>query len=174
VSLIPEKVANFDCYDGNGRALLGTTDAELPKFEGTSETVMGAGMAGEIESITPGHFKSQQVKLKWRTITEAGLRLLAPVNQAFSLYGALQIQDSTSGALLVQSLRIDVVGVPKNFDVGKFEPGKPMASEMDVELLKIIINIDDKPIVELDKLNMIYKVNGVDYLQTVRAALGRV
>jgi hypothetical protein len=89
--LIPEKVIQFDCYDSNGTVLLGTTDVELPKFESLSDTISGAGIAGEIESITPGFFKPQQVKLKWRTVTEAALLLLAPTVQALSMYGAVQV-----------------------------------------------------------------------------------
>lgn len=174
MSLIPERTINFDCYDSNAEALLGTTDVELPKFEGLSETIMGAGLAGEIDSIVIGHFKSQTVKLKWRTVTEAALGLLAPTVQAFALYGAVQVQDSLAGALVVQSWRIDVNGMPKSFDLGKFEPGKPMANEMDIEVYKLIISLNDSPLVELDKLNSIYKVNGIDYLQSVRTALGRV
>lgn len=170
---IPERVVNFDCYDSSGTLLLGMTDVELPKFESLSETISGAGLAGEIDSVVIGHFKSQQVKLKARTATQAALSLLVPNMQALALYGAMQLQDSAAGALVVQSLRIDVTGIPKMLDPGKFEPGKPMASEVEIEVYKIIVSIDDQPIVELDKTNYIFKVNGVDYLQQVRSALGR-
>ena len=55
VNQVPEKLINFRVYlDGNN--LIGVADVELPSIEAMTETVKGAGIAGEIDSPTLGHF----------------------------------------------------------------------------------------------------------------------
>ena len=53
--VIPEVVSNFRCYDEDVQKLLGTVDIELPNIEYLTETIQGAGIAGEIETIVVGH-----------------------------------------------------------------------------------------------------------------------
>jgi P2 family phage contractile tail tube protein len=174
VALIPERLVNFKVYDSNGKELLGQTDVELPTFDPITESIGGAGMAGEYDSPVIGHFKSQTLKLKWRTLTKEGVKLFVPVRQAIALYGSVQFQDSTAGGLTTQKWRIECTGQVKMFTPGKLEPGKVMGVEMDFELALIRISADGQQLLELDKFNMIYKVNGVDYLAKIRQDTGGV
>jgi uncharacterized protein len=173
MAAIPERLVNFECYGGAGGVrLLGMTDVELPKFEAMSETIMGAGIAGEYDSPVLGHFKAMQVKLKWRTVTALGMGLLAPVQHVLDLRGSIQNQDPALGVLGTQRVRIEVRGQMKVYEPGKFEPGKPMEAAADVEVATIRVTIGAVKVVELDKFNYIFVVNGVDYLRTVRTDLG--
>ena len=173
MSQIPERLVNFHCY-GGAKLFFGTTDVELPQFEAMTETISGAGIAGEYASPVLGHFGSQMVKLKFRTITADGLRALAPVRQVFDIRGSIQVQDSFGGPLLTQALRVECTGQVRGQNPGKLEPGKVMGVEFDVECAIIRISLDNVQLVELDKFNMIYRVNGVDYLAKVRRDLGGV
>ncbi|MCL6456491.1 MAG: phage major tail tube protein, partial [Gorillibacterium sp.] len=48
-NLVPEKLNDFRVYrDGNN--LAGVADIQLPSFENMTETIKGAGIAGEYES----------------------------------------------------------------------------------------------------------------------------
>lgn len=170
---IPERLVNFRCYNGAAE-LLGMTDVELPAFDGLTENIAGAGIAGEYESPVLGHFKSQMVKLKWRTVTKAGLALLTPVRQVFDIRGSVQLQDPMLGTLVTQGWRVECTGQVKHVGLGKFEPGKVMGAETDMECAVIRIALNGEPLVELDKFNMIFKVNGIDYLRQVRTDLGGV
>lgn len=172
--LIPERLVNFTCYGGAAAAFLGMTDIELPSFEAMKETISGAGIAGEYDSPVPGHFTSQKVKLKWRTLTREALGILAPVRQVFDVRGAIQLQDSAAGALITQALRVECTGQPATQNLGKLEVGKVMGVETDIEIAVIRISIDGVPLIELDKFNMIFRVGATDYLAAVRQALGGV
>lgn len=173
MALIPEKLTNFKAFAGAGsNELLGITDVELPNFEPMTETISGAGIAGEYESPTPGHFGSMEVKLKWRTVTRLGMSLLAPVEHSIVLMGAVQVRDSTSGTLVVQAVRVALRGQVKGLNPGKLEPGKPMDVECTIEIARILITLDSVDEIEFDKFNMIFKVRGVDYLAATRAATG--
>ncbi|ECD6823048.1 phage tail protein, partial [Salmonella enterica subsp. enterica serovar Enteritidis] len=48
---IPERLINFTVY-GEGSRIIGIADAKLPSIEMMTETVSGAGIAGEIETGT--------------------------------------------------------------------------------------------------------------------------
>jgi P2 family phage contractile tail tube protein len=175
VSLIPDKLVNFRAYGGPGsKELIGTTDVELPELNPLVDKIMGAGIAGEIESPVIGHFQSLTAKVKWRITTAQVLALLAPVAQTFDFRGSAQLLDSQLGTVTTQPVRISINGRQKGFKPGKFEPGKPMETDCDIEVEKLLIVVADVEIIELDKLNMIFKVNGTDYLESVRSDLGGV
>lgn len=170
---IPERLVNYKAYNGAAE-LLGTTDVELPSFDVLTESISGAGIAGEYSSPVLGHFGSQTLKLKWRTITRTGLLLLAPVRAVLDIRGSIQIQDTTSGAISTQAMRVECSGQVKHYTPGKVEPGKVMGVECDLEVATIRISLDGSPVIELDKFNSIFRVGGVDYLQKVRQDVGGV
>jgi len=169
---IPERLVNFRCYNGVSSEYLGMSDVELPSFPMMTEEISGAGIAGAYDSPVIGHFASQSLKLKWRTVTRAALGLLAPVNHVLDVRGSIQAQDSITGGLITQALRVECTGQTKSQGLGKLEPGKAMGAESEVECKVIRISLDGVPIIELDKFNMIYRVNGIDYLAKVRQDLG--
>lgn len=172
---IPERLVNFRCFGGAGATeLIGMTDVELPKFEAMTEKISGAGIAGEYDSPVLGHFGSMTVKLKWRAVNENQLSLLAPVLQVLDLRGSIQIQDPGLGQLLTQALRVEVRGQLKSGGLGKFEPGKPMETETEIEVATIRISLEGVPKIELDKFSSRFVVDGVDYLQKVRIDTGGV
>jgi P2 family phage contractile tail tube protein len=173
--LIPERLSNFRCYAGKtSLEQFGLSDIELPKFESLTENIAGAGIAGEYESVVLGHFKSMVVKLKWLAVNAAGVLLLQPVVQDFDFRGSVQMQDTSLRALVTKPVRVTCSGQVKGMSLGKFEPGKRMDNDVDIEVGAISVFVDDIALVELDKFNMIFKVNGFDYLRSVRQDLGGI
>jgi len=171
---IPQVLTNFRVYGQGARELLGVTDIELPSFEVMKETISGAGIAGEVSVPVVGHFASQSTKLKWRGITKAALELLAPVVHVLDMRGSLQNEDPSLGRITSQAIRVECTGTIGGLSPGKFEPGKVMGTECDVECRVLRVYVDNVPIIELDKLSMIFKVNGIDYLQKTRQDMGGV
>ena len=68
VNKIPEKTIAFNVYR-DGTVLMGVATVELPQLQAMTETISGAGIAGEIDSPTLGHFQSMTAKLSFRTKT---------------------------------------------------------------------------------------------------------
>ena len=98
--LVPDKLISFNAYGGaGGIRLLGLVDAELPKFEAVTDTISGAGFAGEFDSPVMGHFKAMALKLKWRTVTPQWASFLASGFHAVTLRPSVQIVDSSAGAI---------------------------------------------------------------------------
>jgi hypothetical protein len=171
--LVPERLVNFRVYAGVGaKEFIGFSDIELPKFEAMTESISGAGIAGEMESVVIGHFKSMESKLKFLAVTAEAIGLIVPVMQQFTIRGSLQVQDPAAGVSTTKAVRIDLRGPVKGLDPGKFEPGKRMDTEVTVEVAAVSIFYDFVEIIALDKFNMIFRVNGNDYLRSVRQDMG--
>lgn len=167
---VPEKLINFRVYL-EGNYLAGVADVELPKLEGMSESVTGAGIAGEVDSPVIGHYKAMKTTVKFRTITAEAVGILAaPAAHLIDFRGSQQIQEA--GVLKSIPIRVTIKGTPTSVELGKLEVGKPTDSgdEFSVSYLKVYV--DGKEIVEIDPYNFIAKFNGVDALAGVRKDLG--
>lgn len=168
---VPEKLINFRVYN-EGNDQLGVADVTLPNFESMTETIKGAGLAGEIDSPVLGHYGSMEVEFNWRTLYENNLSFVAPKSFTFDLRGANQVKDSGTGDYIVQAVKCVIRCVPKNSETGKLDVGTLSDTKNTFEVDYIKISIDGKERVELDKYNYICKIDGVDYLSKVREALG--
>jgi P2 family phage contractile tail tube protein len=168
---IPEKLIAFRVYR-EGEDQIGLADVELPDLEFITETVSGAGVAGELESPVIGHTKSLALKLKWRTFSEHAAALLAQKMHHLDLRGSIQRFDPGSGVYEPQAMKVVVRGAPKKGGLGKFEMGKPMDNESEFEVSYIKVWLGGQEVIEVDKLNYKFVVAGDDALAAVRGQLG--
>lgn len=168
VNPIPEKVVNYNIYD-EGEKLIGVeAETTLPNFEAMTETISGAGIAGEYDSPTPGHFGSMEIEISYRTLSGQATKLMIPKAQVITLRGSQQLNDIAAGEMKYIPVKITLKVAPKNLDLGSFSVGQPTGTKNNLEILYIKVVVDGEEIIELDKLNFIYKVNGEDILADVR------
>ena len=168
---VPEKLINFRVYQDDAD-LLGVADVTLPSLEAMTETIKGAGLAGEIDSPVLGHYGSMELQLNWRTLYKPNALLAAPKGIMLDMRAANQVKDSESGAFVVQSAKVIARGVPKNTELGKLDVGTTSDTATTLEIDYLKVTVDGEDLIELDKYNYICKVGGVDYLSEVREALG--
>lgn len=170
--IIPEKVINYMLYVDGNRSLTALVDVDLPDIQFMSETISGAGIAGEIESTTLGHIQAMTLGLNFRTLIDENYSMLEQKAYALELKAGIQSSDQSNGKLVTGKYRIMIKGYPKGFLQGKLEVGKPTGSKQEFSVNYMKIEYDGKEVFEVDKTNMIFKVNGTDYLIEVRAAMG--
>lgn len=168
---VPEKLINFRVYK-DSTDFIGIADVTLPTLEAMTETVSGAGIAGEIDSPTLGHLGSMETVLNWRTLEKNNLALAAPEGVQLDMRGAQQVYDSSTGKYVVRPVKIALMGVPKSTEMGKLEPGTTTDTANTLETTYIKIDIDGESVLEYDKYNYIFSVGSNDYLSAVREALG--
>ncbi len=168
---VPEKLINFRVYEG-GDDLIGIADVTLPNLEAMTETVKGAGIAGEVESPVLGHYSSMELELNWRTLSKPNVLLAQPKGVQLDLRGAQQVYDSGASEYKVSPAKVVVAGVPKTTELGKLDVGTTSDTKTTLEVNYIKVTIDGKDVLELDKFNYICNIGGVDYLADVREALG--
>ncbi|MCF7936838.1 MAG: phage major tail tube protein [Synergistales bacterium] len=168
---VPEKLINFRVYL-DGTDLLGNSDVELPNLEAMTDTVKGAGVAGEVDSPVLGHYGSMSLTMNWRVITGNTTILAKPQAHQLDLRGSVQVYDASDGKYLTKALKVVVKAVPKNTQLGKLDVGaaQEAVSEFEVNYIKVLVDGTEK--IEIDKYNFICKIEGEDYLQSVRENLG--
>lgn len=170
-NIVPEKIINGKVYK-DGYDQLGIADVKLPSLDSISEKIKGFGIAGEVDSPTLGHFGSMTVQFNFRVVTGDLITLCEQKAHELDIRAAKQEYDAGSGEYSVGALRVSLRATPKKTDLGKLDQGKPSDSSLDMEVIYMNIMIDGDSVLELDKYNFIYKVNGVDQLEDVRSALG--
>lgn len=165
---IPQKLVNYNVYNA-GRKLIGRqAETELPKFEAMTSTLSGAGFLGEMDSPNTGHFGSIRFPLTFRTLDEESAQLAEPKAHTLTLYADQDSYDEVNGVILHRQLKVVVRGFPIIYEGGKVNPGNPTETKVELEISYIKIENNGKMLVELDKFNYIYVVNGVDYMAAVR------
>lgn len=168
---IPAVLNNFSAY-ASGNIYLGVADVDLPDLEAMTETISGAGIAGEIDSPILGAFASMTTTLNWRTLDRSAFRLARQEGQALDFRGSIQVFDAATAAYKQKSLKVTIRALPKNMPLGSLSVGTTMDSSNELEVTYIKILFDGETVVEIDKFNMICVIDGIDYLAEVRKNLG--
>lgn len=168
---IPEKLINFRVYR-DAVDMLGVADVQLPDLEAMTETVKGAGIAGEVDSPVLGHFQSMTLALNWRVPTKDVVMLAQQKAHSLDCRGAIQVYDAGAGGYKSVALKVVTKVVPKKTGIGKLDVGTTTDTNNEFEVLYIKVFIDGSEVLEIDKYNYICKINGVDYLAEVRRNLG--
>lgn len=163
-------LTNFTAWE-DAVNFLGIVDVELPSFESLSESIRGAGIAGEYDAVVKGHFGAQKVKINWKTVTPESATLNEPKVFALDFRGNQQIFEPLNG-YIDQDVAVKTRCVPINYTPGKFgvAAGTETANEFEVHYIKLIVG--GKTLIEYDKFNFVYVVNGNDVMASVRANLG--
>lgn len=166
--MIPTKLTDYNIYN-EGEMLIGTNgEVTLPEFEATTSEIGGAGIAGTMEDPTPGYFGSMELEIKFRTVSEESTRLMIPQAHTLTLRAAQTKHDPASGTNSQEGLKVVCRGVPKSYSTGTFKQGEPTETTVKLELSYIKITRGNVEVLELDKFNHIFAVEGVDYMKEIR------
>ena len=164
---------NFEIYTDGSHEPGGVATIDLPEINFMSSEVTGAGILGQYDASVMGHTENMETTLHFRTIRQ-DLSLLLSQGQAvmLSAYGASQMYDAGTGGVGVNPVRVVMRGIPKSLKAGKFEPGESSETEVTLTLDYVKITANSKDVLEIDKFNYIFNVNGIDIISDVRSALG--
>ena len=173
INQIPEKLINCKVYR-DGTDLVGLADVSLPDIEYLSETLTGSGLAGEYDSPTIGHTKDISVGLKFRAHYKDVIGYISPAPILYDMRASVQAIDAGTSEYASFPVRIVACGVPKKKGLGKWDPGKKMDNELSLSCSYLKISVDGQDVLEIDKLNFIFRVDGQDVLATVREHLGMI
>lgn len=168
VKTIPTKINRYSVYNRADRLLGMGDEMTLPDFETSSETVSGAGILGEIDDPTVGYFSNQEVEIPFRVLDQEAVDMLDMTRAVQLTVRGAQQTTNTEGDIEFRQLRVVIRGRSAKFSPGKLKAGSAMDTKITLTLLYILIELDGKSVLELDKLNEVYKVNGVDVLAKIK------
>ena len=169
---VNESIINFAVYE-NAIEYYGMAEATLPEIVNLKQEVQGAGISGTFESVVLGHLEAMTLTLNFRTLTKGAIALLEPRDHTIDLRAAQQSKDTVSGRTVVTPVKHVMVVKPKKLSPGKLAPASAADASGEYAVTYCATNIDGAKVLEIDILNFIYKVNGIDYLSQVRMALGK-
>ncbi|MGG1650110.1 phage major tail tube protein [Paenibacillus sp. NRS-1780] len=170
---IPVKLVGMAIYANGSSTDFSTGDITLPNFTPLTDTLSGAGILGELDIPTPGHYGSLELGIAWRTIDKDAFGLIGTKLKSLEIRGAFTEFSTTSGELETRAVKIVVKGIGKGIDLGTFAQNATTGTATTLEVTYIKVFIDGVAVIELDKLNSVSRINGVDDLFDINKALGK-
>lgn len=142
-----------------------------PDIELLSETLKGAGINGEIDLPTYGQLGALAVEVSLHGLSTDTIKLFGQKRQELEHRWASQVLNSETGASEIVGKKIIFKGLPKKIGIGSIEPNKAEEPTAEFEVIYLKYVIGNKVALEIDKLNDVFKVDGVDYSEAVRNVL---
>lgn len=166
---LPEVLNHFNLYNETEKLIGLTGEVELPEFTMINDSLDGSGVLGEIEDPVTGQFESASMKFKWSCLHKDYFKLINTTRPSqLTLRASLQCIDTGTGYTDYYPCKIVVRGKAKTVNLGSAEKGKKMECETEIEVMYIKVVVANKVLFELDKLNFVYILNGVDMLEKIR------
>jgi len=169
---IDQAHVNFAVYEDSVE-YLGIAQVTLPTLEQLTQELSGAGIAGNVEAVLRGHFAAMTLGLQFRTMNRESVRLAEPRRHNIDLRVARQDEDTESGSIIIAPIKHIFVIMPKSLNPGNVAPHSAADGSGQYAVRYWAMYMDGQLVTEIDQLNYKCFVDGVDYLASVRAALGK-
>ncbi len=124
-------------------------------------------MLGEIDDPTVGYFGNQELEIPFRLLDKETADMMDMTKAVQLEIRGAQQTTNTEGDIEFRPMRVVVGALQVRRRRGR-KAGSPMDTAITLTILYILIEVDGKTVVELDKLNEVYKVNGVDVLAKIK------
>jgi P2 family phage contractile tail tube protein len=166
--MLPSKLKNFNLFDNGNSFIHQAAEIALPKIAEKVESWRGGGMLGEVD-VGLGLEKMEM------ETTIGGLAI--PILRRFGIVGvAAQMMRfngayQEDGAGIVSAAELIVRGKHVEIDPGTAKPGDDTSWKVKSTLSYLKWTINGRVEVEIDIINNILIIDGVDRMAGIRAAL---
>ena len=168
---LPRKLKNINLFN-DGNSYLGVVKSiTLPPLTRKMEAYRGGGMNGSVKADLG--MADDGIQFDWKTggLDLISLKQFGAVNAsgvALRFSGPFQ-QDDTGETSTVE---IVVRGRHESIEMGDAQGGEDTEHSIKTTCTYYTLTVDTEEIIEIDLLNFVEKVNGVDMLEKQRSALG--
>lgn len=168
----PEAYIDFEVYEDSTN-LLGVAKATMPDISFLTQTITGAGIAGNVEAVLIGMVEAMTLGLNFRSVTDAATKIMAPIKHHLELRVAEQVWDTVGVKKEIQADKYVMVAIPKSTKPGTIAPASAADASGEYSVYYYAAYKDGKTLWEIDPFNYICVIDGVDYMADVRKALGK-
>ncbi|MBF7958298.1 MULTISPECIES: phage major tail tube protein [Rahnella] len=166
---LPKKLKYLNLFN-DGNSYLGLVSSlTLPKLTRKLENYRGGGMSGSV-AVDFG-LDDDALTLEWSIggLDELVLQQWGSTSDIpLRFAGSLQRDDTGD----VSAVEVMMRGRHKEFDFGEYKQGEDTETKVTTQCTYFKLTIDGKELIEIDTVNMVEVVNGVDRLAEHRTALG--
>jgi P2 family phage contractile tail tube protein len=167
-----EGIISFSVYE-DAIEYLGIAKATLPDIKFLTQSLSGAGIAGNITAVMRGIVDAMQAGLTFTEATNSAVNLLKPVVHHIDLRVATQEFDPVKSQYNIVSEKYLMDVVPQQLSVGSVAQASASEASGQYSVYNYAAYKDGKELWCIDPLNNICRIGGVDYLADVRKALGK-
>ena len=160
--IVDQLVNNFAVYE-DAVDYIGIAEIEFPEL---AWLPMG-------KAVVIGHLEAMTAKFSFRTVTPAAVKMNEPRIHNLDCRVSQQGYNSNQGQHKQESIKHILRTMPKKLAVGKAAVASPADASGEHAVYYYAIYRDGKKETEIDPVNFICLINGVDYLAEVRKALGK-
>lgn len=168
---LPRKLKNMNFFNDGNHYMGVAKSITLPVLARKMEGFRGAGMNGPVKADLG--FSDDGLQLEWtlggldlNVLRQFGTTSASGYGLRFS--GAYQRDDTG----VVSSVQVVMRGRHETIDMGEATPGEDTEHKITSTLTYYRLTVDNSDVIEIDLLNFIEKVNGVDMLAEQRRAIG--
>ncbi len=167
--VFPEVINNFRVYNDANRIMGTTAELNIAELQAMTAAVSGAGILGEYNTSVVGMFQSMLQEIPFRMIDRDFFIMLNTGEQSkVVLRSSVQQRNrETGGTISTSAMRFVFRGHPTAAKFGTIRIGDLMNASITLELTYLLAEIDGVTMLELDKLNSVYKVAGKDLLKDI-------
>ena len=168
--VLPEVLHNYNIYNIDGNKQLGTGESiTLAAVQFITATISGAGILGQLVIPIVGQTQDISQEVPYRVLYGGVSDYIANRQMVgFVLRGAYQVLDRESNQRKPMAVKVDIRGACTNVNPGTAQNGNAMNGSITVSASYYKMEVADKVIFELDKINGIFIVNGIDILKEYR------
>jgi len=170
IGVIPLSGINFEVF-ASGNRFLGLAEVSLPDLEFSNVDMSGAGIAGDFQAVVKGFVKSAEMELTWHTINKDLSFFAEHRAKDLQLYEASENYHTSTGEFKAEQVKIALRGFNKKINFGTLKSAEQTETKTTLEILYMQVTVGGKVVIEFDKINYKFIVDGVDYLADVRTAL---
>jgi uncharacterized protein len=148
-----------------------SADITLPTIEKLTDTIKGAGIMGEIDMPTFGQIGPMSLAVNFRADNPQYAMLSRPGEIKIEIVWVVDVFDSAQVRVGIQQHKAFMTTVNKTYNPGTIDVNASADGSVELEVLSYRKVVDGKEVLLIDKLNSKYVVNGIDYMDALRAAL---
>lgn len=163
--------AVYNRDNGTPKFIQDTTNITRPSLEYLTDTISGAGIMGELDMPSLAQLSSMTYEIALRRTNAASVQLFAPGSHEIETRWVTDVIDSSTGNVRVAACKEIVKGNAKSLDNGTLENNASQDGTVSLEVTYYKLIQDGETLIEIDKLNNVFVVMGVDYAAQIRENL---
>lgn len=169
---VEETIISCAVYE-DSTEYMGVAEVQLPELSRITQEVSGAGINGTYNAPVAGNFEAMSMTMNFRTPTRGQVSLFENRVHMLDLRVAQQQRDPATGKVSSVAVKHVVGATPVKLAPGKVAPASTADASGEYAVTYYAMFIDGEKVIEIDLLNFICIINGVDELAEVRKALGK-
>lgn len=163
---------DFAVYE-DAEEFVGMASVKLPDKNQKTITINGAGIGGDVEVPVNGHYDAMTLEMEFHNYSARVARLREHRRHNIELRVAQQNEDRVKGQIVQEAVKHVFAVIPKSASGGNVAPATASNTKVAFSVRYWAIYVDGQLVDEIDQLNRVDIINGIDYDAPVRKALGK-